>query len=417
LARNFVLCADGTCNAFGPSSSNVAKLLQYVELRAPEVQAVCYAQGVGTRRGQHKRVRKFRDSLGASAALCLTDPPNDSWLAPWTWKSWIEAMAYGTGLDVHVGRLYVELAKHCREGDTVYGFGFSRGAFVVRALAGLVWRYGLPAGHDKGEARARFAEAWPLFRQEFPDKDGTNAERAAQFRAQHAQRPCPFEFLGLWDTVKSYGGLEPVMLPHLRHNPSVRVVRHALALDEQRGWFELTTWGWLDSDQEVCAAASRLAPDDAARIAGQNVVEVWFNGCHADVGGGGRNEATSDISLRWMLGEAHAFGLELNDVGREFLTVPAGRETPTVVQSRSLFWKVIERKQRQAIVNAGRWPALVVAPRGASPRHPRDSVRGLTLWHHESATDLSRFGTLPADVRLMKHHTRRCAPTSAPRSG
>src|SRR4029453_18858692 len=63
-------------------------------------------------------------------------------------------------------------------------------------------------------------------------------------------RECRIRFLGLWDTVKSYGGLRRVMCAHLRHNPIVDTVRHALALDEQRGWFDATTWGRLDLAQE-----------------------------------------------------------------------------------------------------------------------------------------------------------------------
>jgi uncharacterized protein (DUF2235 family) len=81
-------------------------------------------------------------------------------------------------------------------------------------------------------------------------------------RREH--RPCPVHFLGLWDTVKSYGGLDPAILPHLRHNPIVAHVRHALALDERRAWFKPTTWGRLDSD--LHAAMTRLAPEDAETI-------------------------------------------------------------------------------------------------------------------------------------------------------
>jgi len=415
VARKFVLCADGTCNAFGPSSSNVARLLELIELTAPATQIACYDQGLGTRLGEHKRVRRFRDRLGDSGALYLVDPPKASWLRPWTWRSLVRAMADGTGLDIHLRQLYRTLAALHEEKDEVYFFGFSRGAFTVRALAGLVWRYGLPRTKDPAIADATFDEAWPLFVNEFPDEDGHAATRAAQFRRDRDQRECPIEFLGLWDTVKSYGGLRPVMLPHLRHNPSVAVVRHAMSLDEQRGWFELTTWGWLDGDRKECAAASRLDPEDADVIRQQKVVEVWFTGCHADVGGGGRDRATADIALRWMLGEAQHFGLRLNDAGRTFLS--AADQHPRVTPSRTLFWKVVERKQREAIVNAGRWPARVIAPRGASPRHPLDAIRQQTLWHHETTTDLSRFGTIPDGVTLQKRPTLRTPASSSVKAG
>ncbi len=416
MAKNLVLCSDGTCNAFGRSSSNVARLLEFIELGKRDTQIVGYDQGVGTRVGQHREITTFTSALGGSGALHLLPPPKESVLFPWTWPSLITAMAYGTGLDANVGQLYETLARWYEPDDHVYLFGFSRGAFTVRALAGLVWRYGLPSTADDTVARARFAEAWPLFVAEFPDDDGTAAAKAVQFKDQHGHRDCRIHFLGLWDTVKSYGGLQPLMLPHLRHNPAVGNVRHAVSLDEERGWFELTTWGWLDSDRQVCAAGSRLAAADAAHISQQDVVEVWFNGCHADVGGGGRNRDTAAIALRWMLGEAHHFGLELNDKGRRFLSVPATDEHPSVTPSRTRFWRVIECKQRQAITNAGRWPARFIAERGASPRQPRASIRDNTLWHHESATDLTRFVRIPEGVTLKPRSTLRlhAAPQSTP---
>jgi uncharacterized protein (DUF2235 family) len=414
MARNLVLCSDGTCNVFGRSSSNVARLLELIELLDRDTQVVGYDQGVGTRVGQHKVVRTFRNALGRSGALELLPPPSESVLFPWTWPSLFTAMAYGTGLDANVGQLYQALATWYEPDDHVYLFGFSRGAFTVRALAGLVWRYGLSSTTDDTSARARFAEAWPLFVAEFPDEHGTAAAKAVRFKDRHGYRDCRIHFLGLWDTVKSYGGLEPVMLPHLRHNPAVCNVRHALSLDEERGWFELTTWGWLDSDRQECAAGSRLAPADAEQIRRQDVVELWFNGCHTDVGGGGKNPDTAAIALRWMLGEAHHFGLKLNDTGRRFLSVPATDEHPSVTPSRTRLWRRIECKQRQAISNAGRWPARFIADRGASPRQPHAAIRDKTLWYHESATDLARFEQIPEDVTLKPRSTLRLQAAPQP---
>jgi hypothetical protein len=273
----------------------------------------------------------------------------------------------------------------------------------VRALTGLTWRYGLPASNTSADAKTRFAEAWPLFKDEFPDEDAAKARRALQFRERHGQRDCPIHFLGLWDTVKSYGGLKPIMLPHLRHNPSVATVRHAMALDERRGWFEVTTWGWLDSDQNEDAAVSRLDPSDIQKIKDQDVVEVWFSGCHADIGGGRGSERSSEIAFRWMLGEAQCAELNLNQRGRRFLADKDRK--PETNPSRSLFWKIIERKRRRTIRNDGRWPRLVDASLGASPREPLKSVRKGTIWYHESVTDLSCFGKIPGNVTLRPRPT------------
>ena len=178
--------------------------------------------------------------------------------------------------------------------DEVFLFGFSRGAFTVRALAGLTWRYGIPAGGAEAVGGAVRRGVAALARR-VPDEDRPESPPCSGLRAQPGVRACPIHFLGLWDTVKSYGGLRPVMLPHLRHNPSVGIVRHALALDERRGWFEANDLGWLDSDRERDrkrdrdTAVSRLDDRDVEAIKKEDVVELWFSGCHADVGGGGGN--------------------------------------------------------------------------------------------------------------------------------
>jgi len=209
--------------------------------------------------------------------------------------------------------------------------------------------------------------------------------------------------------VKSYGGIRPVMLPHLRHNPSVEIVRHAMSLDECRAWFELTTWGWLDLDRGPDAAGSRLAQSDREKISNRkDILEVWFSGCHADIGGGAGCERSSEIAFRWMLAEAHHAGLSLNGQGRECLAVKREQERPITNQSRTLFWKVIDNRiPRNAIRNDGVWPLLEEAKPGASPRQPLKSVRDKTIWYHESVQDLSRFEPVSGDVQLKVSETRR----------
>jgi uncharacterized protein (DUF2235 family) len=409
--KRIVLCADGTCNAFGQRSSNVAKLLEHLDLSDERVQVAAYDQGLGTRASQFAAIKKFRNQLARPNALHTLQPPNESLLRPWTWRALLNAMTRGSDLDAHVVQLYAKLAELYEVGDTVFMFGFSRGAFAVRALAGLTWRYGIPSSEDVAVA-ARFASAWSLFSTEFPDPDGKNKKRALEFQNDFGQRPCPIHFLGLWDTVKSYGGLEPVMLPHLRHNPSVCIVRHALALDERRAWFEPTTWGWLDSDKCEHAAASRLSSDDIAMLRKQDVAEVWFTGCHSDVGGGTNNSDTSEIAFRWMLGEARCAGLRLNDKGVQCLSVSRQKEEPRPTDSHNVVWSLIERVRRKSIDNGGAWPAHVDAAPGAVPREPLKSVRGSKLWVHESVTDLSRFAKAPEGVAVSQYPTRRLGHSS-----
>jgi uncharacterized protein (DUF2235 family) len=292
----------------------------------------------------------------------------------------------------------------------VFLFGFSRGAFTVRALAGFLWRFGVPPGGDAERAKAAFRRAWPIFRYEFPDDPKVGAAIARLVREQAGLESCKIHFMGLWDTVKSYGGLRPIMLPHLRHNPTVGCVRHALALDERRGWFEATTWGWLDSDHPEQREpgreypADRLEERDRELIDRQDIQEVWFTGCHADVGGGNGNEATSDIALRWMLGEANAKGLRLNSQAGEFMRFPASQERPVKRESRSILWALVERFERKSIDNSGKWPVLHPAW-GASPRDPQNWRRRV-VWVHESAGDRVWAG-IPDTRRVERAHTSR----------
>ena len=407
MAKNLILCADGTCNAFGRSSSNVARLIEHLDLDHAAAQVACYDQGIGTRAAQLEPIMAFMERLPDPKALHPLPAPADAWTRPWTWPFLIGSMMFGWGLEGNVRQLYVKLAELYQPGDTIFLFGFSRGAFTVRALAGLTWRYGIPASRDKAEAERLFTNAWRLFRDEYPDEDGTKAGLALRFREQSRTCPCPIHFLGLWDTVKSYGGLLPVMLPHLRHNPSVATVRHALALDERRGWFDVTTWGALDSDKERDAAMSRLDESALEAIRTQDVAEVWFTGCHADVGGGGANARTSDIALRWMLGEAANAGLELNAMGRSFLATPRASEVPASEDSHRAFWKCIEWIPRRAIDNRGRWPRRDWAKRGPAPRMPLDHPRGKRVLFHESVTEPRRLGQIPEGVTLEPASTLR----------
>ncbi len=373
MGRHIILCSDGTCNAFGGKHSNVAKLLQLIKLNAPEKQIVIYDQGIGTKKSEFERIKEWKDKLLHTGevhndAFCLLQPPDYGHFFPISTCKRIRAMVFGDGLEVNIKQLYIKLAEIYETGDKLFFFGFSRGAFTVRALAGLLWRYGLP---DKCQADKVFNEAWKLFRDEFPDEKGENRNKALEFRNNYDTRDYPVEFLGLWDTVKSYGGMCPVMLPHLRHNPSVSCVRHALALDEERGWFDVTQWGWLDSDREdACkkAAVTRLDPADRNIISShQDVEEVWFAGTHSDIGGDNNNRDTSDIALRWMLGEAKNKGLLLDRTGECFLSFPVSREHPDIQSSRSFWWKIIDSIPRRTIDNSGKWPKLI-RTRGAAKR-------------------------------------------------
>src|SRR5262249_17837969 len=105
-------------------------------------------------------------------------------------------------------------------------------------------------------------------------------------------RACPVHFLGLWDTVSSVGWVfDPFTLAFTANNDSVRIVRHAISIDERRAFFRQNLWG-----------EGLILPDGTA----QDVKQVWFAGCHSDVGGSypERESGLSQIALEWMADEA-----------------------------------------------------------------------------------------------------------------
>jgi hypothetical protein len=148
------------------------------------------------------------------------------------------------------------------------------------------------------------------------------------------------------------------MLPYLRHNPIVRHVRHALALNERRAWFKATTWGQLDSDKKPGKAFSRVKTEHLPMYRNQDIAEVWFRGDHSDIGGGHREEATSEITLRWMLGEAANVepGLLLNDTGKALIEKPDPPVPPQVHERWKYIWRIVELVPRKELDNGGKYP-------------------------------------------------------------
>ena len=209
--------------------------------------------------------------------------------------------AFGFGLSREVQKAYRWLVEHYDEGDEIYFFGFSRGAFTVRSTAGLVRN----AGILRREHRDLVGEAYALYRDRDRDPD---SEAARRFRAEHSVET-DIRFIGVWDTVGALGvpldGLRFVNVVNrrwafhdLKLSSRVRSAFHAVAVDEQRGPFKAALW------EQSPAAVAR----------GQELEQVWFAGVHSDVGGGYLETGLADITLAWMLGRARDRGLGFEPV-------------------------------------------------------------------------------------------------------
>jgi uncharacterized protein (DUF2235 family) len=368
MPKNIVICADGTGNSFGAQVSNVSRLVQLIDLSHPELQVAFYDQGIGTDPQYVDAVTTYKDRDRLQRqALTILDPPFHTWWIPSEILR-VAGLAVGYGLRRNVRELYTALARCYEDRDRIYLFGFSRGAFTVRVLAGLLFRCGL-LPKDTAHVEEKFEQAYSLFTPHVQD-----VEAVARFKRDERVRTPRVHFLGLWDTVKSYGGIWPQSLPHLRHNPIVDTVRHALALGERRSWFLPTSWGGIDSDR----------PMDDPTYLDQNVVEIWFRGVHSDVGGGYDDDAAARIPLRWMLNEAADARLRLNHEGRA-LAASADAEDPALHESLTGGWLITEYLPRWELDNSYFPPKRFFKCGRTGQRHPAQFSRQQMVRLHSSA--------------------------------
>jgi uncharacterized protein (DUF2235 family) len=200
--RKLIVCLDGTDNQFSAKNTNVVRLFQCLD-RDPRIQIVRYDPGVGT--------------IWEPGTLSKT----------WQKTQMLIGLAFGLGVTRIVAGAYLFLMQTYQTGDAIYIFGFSRGALEARALAALIHRCGLL----QGQLASLQPYAMRLF--EVPG----NFPVVDSFKATFSH--CvEITFLGLWDTVTSYGNVwTPINWPNVTRNPSVRQVAHASAIDERRAFF------------------------------------------------------------------------------------------------------------------------------------------------------------------------------------
>src|SRR5437016_2856324 len=309
--RNIIICCDGTGNEISENISNVLKLYRCLR-KTPKTsprQIVYYDPGVGTL-ARPSTWHKIR----ANISLVL-------------------GLATGYGLDDNVLAAYEFLVNHWQEGDRIYLFGFSRGAYTVRVLAGLIHKVGLIAPEQVNLAGSGLI-AYKQFSTDAPehglnpnaltdagsDENGPLPEgefdNAAQFARITSARWPVVDFVGVWDTVASVLVprrdrwllvLSSEELAFTIFNPSVKVFRQAIAMDERRRMFRLKPW---DDPQDFMS--NPFAPDTSKSA--QDILQVWFSGVHADIGGGYKEKesAISKYPLLWMIDEARKHDLKVN---------------------------------------------------------------------------------------------------------
>lgn len=291
MAKNIIVCSDGTGNtAIKDRGTNVFKLFEAVDLNGHRTNPSLDAQ-----------IALYDDGVGTETFLPLK----------------LLAGAFGFGLARNVRKLYKELVRIYDPGDRIYLFGFSRGAFTVRTLAGMIAKCGV-LDRDKlpttGDLQDAVHHAYKTYRRSYRTliqkafhwvflKAGrrmSDRDALEEFRKDHSiDYDVRIRFLGVWDTVDAVGGplhtsdvinvlIHRFKFPDQILSDKVDHAYHALAIDEARAAFQPLLW---EADKRI--------------------KQVWFSGVHSNVGGGYPKQGVSLVTLDWMLRAAHDHGLRI----------------------------------------------------------------------------------------------------------
>ncbi|MEX1207508.1 MAG: DUF2235 domain-containing protein [Acidimicrobiia bacterium] len=307
IGRNLVVFSDGTGNQLKAKGNTNVLRLHAMTRETPE-QVRFYDPGVGTE----------------AAPQALT----------WIGRTWTRllGLAFGYGIKRNVVEAYTFIMRHWEPGDRIFLFGFSRGAYTVRAVAGMLRVIGLLPPDQENLVPYALKLFWKPHGKDI-EWDHVKAWNQQFCRADFNQWGYPVEFLGSWDTVKSVGWFRRrIQLPYTRLLKSVRTTRHACGLDEWRGQYK----------------SYRISEDEAAKP-NRDMREVWFAGVHSDVGGTFEPEHDlADITLGWIGSAARAAGLDVDDDALEpYLTLP-GDHAHGEVHRMGWFWVLTGISRRTA---------------------------------------------------------------------
>ncbi|EHK97522.1 hypothetical protein M7I_6732 [Glarea lozoyensis 74030] len=311
LPKRIIICCDGTWYAADKGDNNLPSNVARLSRALKKVGEVSYGPEKGQKRAQ---VVYYQSGVGTGKLGTLDK----------VWQG-----AFGAGLDENVCAAYNFLVNNYAPGDDVFLFGFSRGAFTARAVAGLVCHAGLLKPHCMEQL---FYNMYTAYRSRKPAQNGRPAEHLSETAwakelyksayeteeqaAENEKRPTNWEMyaahsdqdvqikvIGVFDTVGSLGLPDGVVNSWLGtgekykfHNTSldskIKHAFHALALDEHRGSFSPTLWYIPETDDETLLKETRL-------------VQCWFPGYHANIGGGTTGEGKDDndideITFAWM---------------------------------------------------------------------------------------------------------------------
>ena len=315
MPKDIVLLSDGTGNGASKLfKTNVWRLYQMLDLSDQDRQIASYDNGVGT--------SAFRPLAILGGAI-------------------------GWGLKRNVQDLYAFLCRHYRPGDRIHLFGFSRGAFTIRVLSGIITHVGVvrpPIREDHLDLAV--ADAYRKYRRRFKVTGGLVTplralrDRIIGWKRRLSGQPTAdrvdydttagIEFIGgAWDTVAAYGTpldemtrgvdyyLWPLSMPDRHLSEKAKRACHALAIDDERESFHPMLW-----TEERRTLGACVIDDDTQRstnLDSERLSQVWFLGMHTDVGGGYPDDALALVTLDWMLKRIEAWKARQGGVGLSLL--------------------------------------------------------------------------------------------------
>ncbi len=275
MSKRIAYCADGTWDS-STSQTNVYKLFKSLIVSGNQIPL-------------------YDDGVGADGLAIIK----------------LVGGAFGTGLWNKVKEGYTKIAHVYEQDDEVFIFGFSRGAFTARSLAGMIAACGLPTQNFTDDMVNTAFDAY---------RDKVNRQEKLKKLANCNMYCAKIRMVGVWDTVGSLGipsaigGVDPIAYGFLDTSlhPDVLNAYQALAIDEMRAQFPPTLW------------TGQAAP-------GQTLEQVWFCGVHSDVGGGEPvgapgSTALSDLTLSWMMTKASALGLQIDPTVQAQYSIPRDPE-------------------------------------------------------------------------------------------
>ncbi|KAG6917348.1 hypothetical protein DXG01_002919 [Tephrocybe rancida] len=302
--RTIIVCFDGTMNEFDGDNTNVVKFLATCVLCQSRILTFIKQPGIGT------------------------------WFNPgvvspfFRWGARVLDGAFAWYLEAHVLEGYKFVMQNYRDGDKICIFGEI--ISPAKALAGMLYKAGLLSRDNKQQV--------PFAYKHYKSVDDEDVKVCSEFKRTFCQ-DVKIEFVGVWDTVASAGLLTGPSLPFTGSNKAIRTFRHALSLDEHRAKFRPNLYHRCEHHTEAAGTSENehdtpvngsVTPTNglSASLRGvtklfrkrslrekpepedtcapdTDVLEVWFSGCHSDVGGGAvldsEPHSLSNISLRWMV--------------------------------------------------------------------------------------------------------------------